>query len=864
MGIRKINIPAPRTLEGYSGLPWQGNLSAKVMVVVDPIVYKQEKPEALKPMSSSMLKQLAPFMKEAGIKGEDICIVAACSPVQEEVWKNDTKLGKQIKEDNHHFMEAFARLKPQLIISQGKAAIKQVLNRPAKITKMRGVAFRDAHLKTLVMPTLGIAHVSRVPEHGELFQADLLTAARIIKRGFKLDEEKYQKKYEWCTDISHLLRNKPKIVALDTEASCFGAADFSHWYLPETKVLTVQLTVKGGESLVIPIDYPGYPVDEATRSKLVDQLKQLLEDPKVAVIGQNLKFDFILLLRKLGIRIANYSDDTLLLAHMLNENMLSKSLDDIARVWLPSMSGYKDEFRRKGYDMGRMDLVPPDDILAYSGADSDAVFQLYAILRKKIEADKKLFNCYNRVVMPAMRAFCDVEQEGFKINKEALETLRCKVASEQVMLRRKLLAMIPEAIKRYYRDTGVGLKLTRDALLRDYLFNHELGLKLIPTQFTQSTKQPSVSSKTHLPYFVGQHPFIADYIKYAKNEKLLTTYIGKDRHVEQGQAIEPTGFWQYINGDYVRPSYRLHGTVTGRTSSDNPNGQNFPKRGEFAKEYRAIFEAPAGWVLVEGDYSQLELRIAGISAQEPTFLKIYREGGDIHCMTAAIVMGITIEQFMALPPEVFDLQRYRAKAINFGFIYGMGWRKFLVYAKTEYGIDYTDQEAQDIRTKFFGRYRALSAWHVAVRDFVREHGYVRCFDGRVRHLPAVVVDDDGIRSSAERQAVNSPVQGFGSDLGIMALARANSGLDKSKGRIVGFVHDAIIALAKIGHEMEVARELKHYMESNPLKEWFDFTSPIPIIADIKMGHNLAKMTELKRAMLDDKSITSYEQVKKAA
>ena len=215
-------------------------------------------------------------------------------------------------------------------------------------------------------------------------------------------------------------------------------------------------------------------------------------------------------------------------------------------------------------------------------------------------------------------------------------------------------------------------------------------------------------------------------------------------------------------------------------------------------------------------------------------------------------MGVTLEQFMRLretDPERFDLQRFRAKAVNFGFIYGMGWKKFRVYAKTDYGIDYTEQEAQDIRTKYFGKYTALTAWHSAVRDFVRDHGYVRCFDGRIRHLPAVVVDDEGIRSSAERQAVNSPVQGFGSDLGIMALARANAGLDRSKGRVIGFVHDAIIAIAKIGHEVEVARQIKQYMESNPLKEWFGFVSPIPIIADIKIGPTLAKMTELKNSDL---------------
>ena len=877
MALRKISLhnirrPAQGTgdISGFNLLPWQGNAKAKVMLVCDPIVYNGDEdaaPAAVKPMNGKTIKDLAPFMKNAGLRGEDLCIVAACGPVHEDVWKSESKLNKKLKEDNAKFMEAYARLKPQLIISQGKAAIRQVLNRPAKITKLRGVAFRDDHLKTLVMPTLGIAHVSRVPEHGELFAADLATASRIIKRGFKLEEEKTPTNYKWVTDLSFLLAKKPKVLAVDTEGTCFGAHEFPHWYYPQTKLLTVQLSVKPGEAFVVPIDYPGFPILPATRAKLVSQLKRLLEDPEVQCVGQNLKFDYLILLKKLGIKMANYAHDILLMAHMLNENMLSKALDDIARVYLPHMSGYKDEFIRKGYSYSRMDLVKPDDLLLYSGGDTDAVIQLFPILLKKLQADPKLFNCYMRVVMPGLRAFCDIEQEGFRVNRLALEMLRRKVAASQVVLKNKLLAMIPRQIKDEYRNTGVGLKLTRDALLRAWLFTHPRGMKLKPRQFTKGTKEPSVSTKTHLPYFVTEHPAIADIMKYVKNDKLLTTYIGEEAHTVGGRVEPASGFWQYIYENYVRPSYKLHGTVTGRTASSDPNGQNFPKRGDFAKEYRAIFEAPKGWVLIEADYSQLELRIAGISAREPLFLKTYREGVDIHCLTASIVMGISLPAFMELKesdPEKFDLNRFRAKAVNFGFIYGMGWKKFMMYAKTEYGIDYTEREAQTIREKFFGRYAALSQWHQDVRDFVREHHYVRCFDGRLRHLPAVVVDDDGVRASAERQAVNSPVQGFGSDLGVMALARINSGMDRSICRVVGFVHDAVIAIAKVGHEMEAARQIKHYMETNPLKEWFGFVSPIPIVADIKLGYNLAKMIELKKAWLDDKNVTTYEHVKALA
>lgn len=895
MPLRVITLPKKAAvltgngnLAGTCKLPWQGNPGAPVMIVVDPIVYENEFFEDNpKPMHKRLLDKMAPYMQEAGIAGENVCFVSACNPIEKEVWTSDSKLGKAIKNDHGKFMEAFWALKPKLIIAQGKAAIRQVLDKPAKITKLRGVAINDERLGIPIMPMLGIGHVLRVPEHGELFSADLRTAAQMINNQFKIGAPKGPtKNYKWCTDLQFLINRKPKLLSVDTEGTCFGAANFPHWYIPETVVLTVQLTDEAGNGYVVPIDYPGYPIHPGTRIKLIVQLKKLLENPETEIVGHNLKFDFLLLLTKLGIKIANFADDTLMLVHMLNENMLSKSLDDVARVYLPEMGGYKDAFRRKGYDMSRMDLVPPEDILAYSAADSDCTFQLRAILKAKIAADPKLLNCYNRVVIPALRAFCDIEPRGFKVNRQALEALRVKVQTKQNFEYLRLMAHIPTSIKNKHKDTGVGLKLSREVLLRDFLFEHPDGLKIRPIQRTK-TGHPSTSTKTHLPYFIGKHmrgPYrnwegrthddkglhytcdlIADIITYIKNEKMLNTYIGRDGHTDtEGHWVPPTGFWQYIYGDHIRPSYKLHATVTGRSASSDPNGQNFPKRGEFAKEYRAIFEAPDGWVLLEADYSQLELRIAGILSKEPTFLKIYKEGGDIHCMTASIVMGITLEAFMAFKrtdPEKYALGRYRAKAVNFGFIYGMGFRKFVIYAKTDYGIDYTEEEGKRIRSAFFGRYRALASWHEAVKAFVRIHKYVRCIDGRIRHLPAVVVDDDGVAASAERMAVNSPVQGFGSDLGLIALARINSGLNHNFVRVIGFVHDAIICLARKGREMEAARELKRYMETNPLKEWFGFTPPIPIVADVSIGMNLAKMIELEKSWLTDQKITTFEQVK---
>lgn len=330
-------------------------------------------------------------------------------------------------------------------------------------------------------------------------------------------------------------------------------------------------------------------------------------------------------------------------------------------------------------------------------------------------------------------------------------------------------------------------------------------------------------------------------------------------------------------------SFVANNLVVHNTSSRDPNGQNFPKRGKVAKAYRKIFVPPPGWVMLEADLSQAELRISGDMANDPTMIRIYREGGDIHAMTAAGTMSMTLERFLqgkhsaeclatvvrqwpgadqylrGLDPEqrpdakVRDFvafKRFQAKAINFGFIYGMGWRKFIGYAKTQYGVEFTESQAQDIRRQFFATYGRLLGWHKSTRDQATEDGMVRSYSGRVRHLPMIWSDDEGVAAEAQRQAINSPVQEFASTLGVISLSRVDQEVNPEYLKIVGFVHDAIYALVPLRHLEWGAKTLKHYMESNPLKEWFDLDLKVPIVADVGFGMNGGETHEMEGLELD--------------
>lgn len=285
-------------------------------------------------------------------------------------------------------------------------------------------------------------------------------------------------------------------------------------------------------------------------------------------------------------------------------------------------------------------------------------------------------------------------------------------------------------------------------------------------------------------------------------------------------------------------------------NSENPNGQNIPKRGKLAKAYRRSFVAPRGYLVIEADLSQAELRIAASMANEATMLSVYRNAGDIHTETALIALGITRTKFKELPKAEQKSARQKAKAVNFGFIYGMGWRKFIGYAKTQYGVEFTDEEAQRIRTAFFKKYSGLSSWHERQRQAAMRDGQVRSYSGRIRHLPMIYSDDEMVQQEAGRQSINSPVQEFASSLGVMAIGRLSAEIDPQYLAPIAFVHDAIFCYVKEEYLEWGAKTLKWYMESNPLEEWFGLRMPCPIVADVSFGENFGDTFEMEGLVLD--------------
>lgn len=833
-----------------SSLRTAGNPDADIILAVDPSI----KGSTSEVMAADYLAYLKSGLASAGLRKKDVLFVAVAPPIVYADMQKDRVLGEHIKAYKEDFDKIVAAVNPKLIVASGKSGARQVFGKSVKITTIRGVPQRVEQMGgRVVLPILSPSHVLRVPELKRTFASDMATLGRLKGGGYSLKSaiSVVKRDYKYIDDISFILKNPPKHMCADVETTG------GQWFDEDSKLLTIQLCFERGVAYNIPLNYsPGGQsmLSPKQRGKLLIQLRQLFENPDIHFFGHNFKYDWLFIKAKLDIEIANYADDTLLLVHAIDENMLNKSLDDCIRCYVPEMSGFNDSLNKDEEHQGksRMDLLSKPKMLEYGCGDVDSNFRLYEELTSILQKDPKGYNSYRRITMPAIRAFCDVEQVGFTINEAALRKFEKTLAAHQAKEYKRLIKQVPISIRNEFINTGVGLKLNRGDLLRAMLFTHKDGLRLGATVFTKTSTEekpiPSVSTKQHLPYF-AENAFVAGIMDYIKNDKMLNTYV--------------KGFYKYIRGGKVRPSYLLHGTVTGRTASKDPNGQNFPKRGKLAKEYRRIFEAPPGWSLVEADFSQVELRVVAILANEPTMLKVYREGGDIHVNTAAGVMGITVEQFYKLPQAVQDQKRFQAKAINFGFVYGMWWRKFKVYAKTEYGIDYTDREAEQTRTGFFHTYPNLEVYHEVAQAFARKNGYIRSIDGRVRHLPSIFSNDAGVAKQAQRQAINSPVQCFANSLGLLALSRINKDLPKDKINACGFIHDAIVCLVRNDVAKQACQKIKRYMETNPLEEYFGFKSPIPLLADVSLGPNLACMYELSKKwdiLMKDKTIKSTDDI----
>lgn len=307
----------------------------------------------------------------------------------------------------------------------------------------------------------------------------------------------------------------------------------------------------------------------------------------------------------------------------------------------------------------------------------------------------------------------------------------------------------------------------------------------------------------------GEYPYIDDLLRARK--------LGKD--------VGYLKSWREKSDDrgYLHPTFKPAHVATGRLSSENPNAQ------QVSRHLKECFPAPDGWWFVQADYAQVELRIAAMLARERNMIEAFTRGDDLHTIMAAIINGID-------PSEVTKAQRQAAKAVNFGFLYGMGARKFVDYAFDEYGIIFTIDEAKRIRRLFFETWPRLGEWHEEQRITAHTQGYVRSPLGRRRRLPDLRSDLNGKVAAAERQAINAPVQSFASDMMLLAIITLDQQPSEHR-RGVGTVHDSGLYYIREGHLKEELAAIGDAMLHPPVKRLFGCEITVPLEVEFEIGRS---------------------------
>ncbi len=696
------------------------------------------------------------------------------------------------------------------------------------------------------------------PEQKQVMDWDVRLAARLMATG-TLAPDLSACKYRWVNSFEqliaqieekHALTGKPVDVSMDTETM-----GFYPWY-PDKDLVSISFTAEFGRSDVLYTGPQLAPVEYDPDVPLFDQIEWLLTSPKVKLRVGNGKFDLVWIKVKWGITCTNFKFDPILAASLLDENR-SNSLNMLAKIMTP-IGGYDDDFNAK-FDKSHMEAVPPSgDYLTYAGGDTDALHRAGDVVREQLLEDEPLANFYVTILHPAARAFEKIEERGVLVDQHKFAVLRedlQKVIDDGYA---KALELLPNKMRIKYRDRiddqlAQGKSPMLPAILKEYFFSPN-GLNLKPLMLTGKTKEPS-TAKAHLKMF-GDVPAAKAMVEALTDSdvaaKTKSTFVdGFLKHLRPDGRLHPT--YMLFHGGINDDEQDESGTVTGRLSAKDPAFQIIPKKTKWAKRIRECYIAPPGKVILLLDYSQGELRVVACVANEKNMIAAYEAGMDLHAVTGARLGGVDYEEFLtwkkhddAQLQKLFKDLRDRAKAGNFGLLYGMGVEGFQAYAWANYGLKLTYEEAESIRSAFFALYPGLLDYHDRQRKFVGLHEMVRSPLGRIRHLPAIRAWDREIRARAERQAINSPIQSCLSDMMLWSIALIEDAYPNDEIAIFGMIHDALVAYVDEDKIALRAAQAAEIMGNLPFKE-VGWKPQLPFPAEAEAGPNLGQLEEIKLA-----------------
>ena len=577
--------------------------------------------------------------------------------------------------------------------------------------------------------------------------------------------------------------NSADLFAIDTETTSLN-------YM-QAELVGMSFCVQSGEACYLPLahNYLGAP-KQLDRAWVLTRLKPLLEDTTPKKIGQHIKYD-INVLKKYDIHLQGVAFDTMLESYCLNSVASRHDMDSLALKYLNKKTISFEEVAGKGAKQITFNLVELNAATQYAAEDADITLQLHQVLWAQLKEQPGPAKVFETLEMPLIDILSRMEYRGVYIDVEKLHTLSAEFAKRMKSLEDEV-----------YRMAGMTFNLESPKQLQEVLFDH---LKL-PVIKKTPTGQPSTAEPI-LQELALNYPLPKVIMEYRTLSKLKSTYTDK-----LPLLIDP-------NTGRIHTSYHQAIASTGRLSSSDPNLQNIPVRAEEGRAIRSAFKSAPGYKIVSTDYSQVELRIMAHLSGDKGLLTAFEQGLDIHAATAAEVFGIALE-------AVTHDQRRKAKAINFGLIYGMsafGLAKQL-------SVDRHD--AQHYIDTYFARYPGVKKYMEDTRKKAHQQGYVETLMGRRLYLPMINSKNKNEQMAAERVAINAPMQGTAADIIKQAMINVQHWLDNTKvdAIMVMQVHDELVFEVKESSVDLLVSNLPKLMSSAA-------NLKVPLLVSVGTGNN---------------------------
>ena len=568
-----------------------------------------------------------------------------------------------------------------------------------------------------------------------------------------------------------------KTLCLDTETTSTDAM--------KADLVGLSFAVNEGEAVYVPI-----PENRDKAMEILEWFRPAYEDEAVEKVGQNIKYD-LMVLANYGIHLRGKMFDTMLAHYILHPEM-RHGMDYLAEVYLNYQTIHIEELiGPKGKDQKNMRQIPPQQVCDYAAEDADITLQLKSHLERELQ-NEGMTRLFEEVEMPLVPVLAHMEMNGVRIDTNALADTSKEFSRRMADIEKEI-----------YELSGCQFNISSPRQVGEVLFEK---MKILDKAKKTKTGQ-YVTSEDVLQSLKGKHPVIEKILDYRGYKKLLSTYIDA-----LPQLInERTG--------HIHTSYNQAVTATGRLSSSNPNLQNIPIRDENGKEVRKAFIPDEGHLFFSADYSQIELRIMAHLSGDENMIEAFRSGHDIHAATAAKIFKKPLE-------DITSDERRKAKTANFGIIYGI----------TTFGLAERMQvsrgEAKDLIDEYFTTYSKVKEYMDHSIDVAREREYSETLFGRRCHLPDINSHNANVRGYAERNAINAPIQGTAADIIKVAMARIDARMEKEglQSKMILQVHDEL-NFSVVPSEKEILEKIvKEEMENA-------YQMSVPLVADSGWGTN---------------------------